>query len=203
MASKKEDLVVQDVVLSNLKTREEFEVLLESGAIPPGVDTPEKLMTIIQLGKELGISPMVSITSINVIKGRAVVSSSILGALLKNHGIEWIWTKDFFTETDGKINTELEFQWVSKVFNKPKSAKFSISWAQMKMAGYTEKSNWIKYPKEMMRARAMAYGVRALFPEILLGSVYTADEMNDAQNAGHRTEVTEEGEVTIVQGNED
>ena len=87
--SKKEELVVMDTTLTNLKTRAEFEILLESGAIPPSIDTPEKLMTVIQLGKELGITPMVSISAINVIKGRTVISSSILGALLKKRGIEW------------------------------------------------------------------------------------------------------------------
>ena len=29
--------------------------------------------------------------------------------------------------------------------------------------------------------------------------MYTADEINDSTNAGYETEVTEEGEVTIVE----
>ena len=201
--SKKEELVIMDTTLTNLKTRAEFEILLESGAIPPSIDTPEKLMTVIQLGKELGITPMVSISAINVIKGRTVISSSILGALLKTRGIEWEWTKDFVTESPGKINTEIEFEYWSERFSRAKKVKFSVSWNQMKTAGYTEKDSWKKYPKEMMRARCMAYAVRGLFPEVLLGTMYTADEINDATNAGYETAVTEEGEVTIIEPTEE
>lgn len=194
MAKKEE---VSLAVLDTLKTREEYQMILESGAIPGNLDTVEKLMTVIQMGKELGMQPLTSVTNINIIKGRAVISSSILGALLKKSGVEYTYSKDFETQEDGRIITEIEFEFLSKISGKPKIAKFSTSWAEMELAGYTEKQNWEKYPKNMMRARTMAYAVRALFPEILLG-VYTDSEIVDSMNTNHETILNEEGEIVII-----
>lgn len=184
-------------VLDDLKTREEYQLILDSGAIPGNLDTPEKLMTVIRMGKELGMQALTAVTNIHIIKGRTVISSAMLGALLKQTGVEYIYTKDYFVEEDGRIVTELEFEFLSKISGKPKTATFSVSWAQMELAGYTEKQNWEKYPKEMMRARCMAYAVRALFPEVLLG-VYTDSEIVDAMNTGHDTTINEEGDVVII-----
>ena len=156
--SKKEELtkVDNDTVLKSLESRKEYEILIESGALPSAIDTVEKAMAIIQMGKELGLPAMVAINNINMIQGRTVISSTMLGAMLKARDIEWIWLKDHTVETVGvgedaydKVTTELEFEWISKVTKKPKSTTFAITWAQMEVAGYTGKQNWQKYPKEI------------------------------------------------------
>ena len=208
MAKKKtEELSL--AVLDTLKTLDEYQVILDSGAIPGNLDTPQKLMTVVQTGKELGMQPMTAINNIHVIKGRTVISSAMHSAMLKNRvnrrgivsPVEYIYTKDFVYETDEDGDesciTEIEFTEISEVTGKPRSLKFRVTWAEMERAGYTDKQNWEKYPKNMMRARCMAYGVRALFPEILLG-VYSADEIVDAMDTGHNTEINEEGDVIII-----
>lgn len=49
----------------------------------------------------------------------------------------------------------------------------------------------------MMRARALAYAVRGLFPEVLLGS-YTDLEMADVDNhQEYPVTMTEEGDVIL------
>jgi hypothetical protein len=81
-------------------------------------------------------------------------------------------------------------------------ATHSVTWAQMQLSGYTDKDNWKKYPKEMMRARCLVYGCRALFPEVLSG-FYTDMEMNDVSKVSeHEVDMTEDGEVTIQFNNE-
>jgi hypothetical protein len=199
--SKKELEKVDNTVLSDLKTREEYEILIESGALPSSIGTPEKAMAIIQMGKELGLPAIVAMNNINMIQGRAVISSTMLGAMLKARNIEWVWTKDHAVEEvqdseDIRIVTEIEFEWISKVTKKPKSTTFSITWAQMEVAGYTEKQNWSKYPKEMMRARCMAYAVRAIFPEVLMG-MYTDLEMLDANDINKDVKLSPEGDVYV------
>jgi hypothetical protein len=68
----------------------------------------------------------------------------------------------------------------------------------MEVAGYTTKQNWQKYPKEMMRARCLAYSVRALFPEVLLGT-YTDLEMADVDPKNdYAITVNEEGDVSLI-----
>lgn len=196
--SKNEEPEVNDLaVLDKLDSLAEIQTLLDSGAIPSSLDTPQKVLTVIQTGKEMGMKPMTALNNIHVIKGRTVISAAMLGALLKARNIEFIWTKDYFEEESGKIVTELEFEFISRVSGQPKTTRFSISWGQMELAGYTTKDNWAKYPKEMMRARCLAYAVRALFPEVLLG-FYTDSEIVDAMDTGHETTVDEEGTVVIL-----
>lgn len=189
-----------ELALNSFKTREEFETLLQSGAIPSSLNSPEKLATVIQTGKELGMPPMVSINNINVIKGRTVISASMMGAMLKRNNIEWVWTKDFVVEGDNKF-TELEFEWISKVTGKPKTAKFCVSWNQMVLANYTTKDNWKTLPKQMMRARCITEAIRAYFPEILLG-FYTdleiVESMSDEDASKFTTILEDDGNIKVV-----
>ncbi len=72
----------------------------------------------------------------------------------------------------------------------------------MERAGFTTKDNWQRMPKNMLRARCMAYAVRALFPEVLLG-VYTDSEIIDAPIKGfedekYDTKTDEEGKIIII-----
>jgi hypothetical protein len=207
MKQKKEEISLQ--VLDTLSTQAEFQIILDSGAIPPSIDTLQKLQTIVQMGKELRMPPMTSITNIHIIKGRAVISSAILGALLKSRitrngtvsPVEFDWVNDFFVEKDEdgdqRITTTIGFDYISEVTGKPKRQEHTVSWAQFETAGYTDKPNWAKYPKEMMRARCMASAVRALFPEILMG-IYTDSEIVDSMNTGHETSMNEEGDIVII-----
>ena len=98
--------------------------------------------------------------------------------------------------------TEIEFEYLSQVTKQPKTATFKITWKEMILAGYTTKDNWVRMPKPMMRARCMAGAVRAYFPEILLGGLYTDLEIADVKIPGkeenYETTTNEEGDVVIV-----
>lgn len=203
--NEKEEDKNMSLALSKYADKIEVQDLLESGAIPGTIDTPEKLMTVLKTGDELGMAPMQTLNNINLIKGKTVLSAAALGAMVKDAGIEFIWTKDFVTE-DKKQITEIEFEWISKVTGNPKTARFSVSWQEMERAGFTTKDNWQRMPKNMLRARCMAYGVRALFPEVLLrkgGGLYTEAEIVDAPSKTHGhekydTATDEQGNITVI-----
>lgn len=172
--------------------------LMDGGAIPSNLDSPEKIATVIQHGKELGLDPVTSLGGIHVIKGRTVISATIMGALLKRNGYEFKYTKDFDKSEGDNAITEVEIFWISKSLGREMSAKQSISWNEMTIAGYTTKDNWSKYPKNMMRARALSTAIRAIAPEVLLG-VYSDTEIIDAvPNSGKKVDFDDEGEVIIV-----
>jgi hypothetical protein len=194
-----------DTKLDNFATVEEMikwaETIIESGLLPRSIVDPSQVITIVSHGKELGLSPHVALNNIHVIQGRPTVSSAMLGALLKKHGVEWIVTKDYEKLEDDKHNvidriTEFKFFWKSKVTGTILEAKHSVSWSQLTVAGYTSKENYTKYPKEMMRARCLSSSVRALFPEVLMG-LYTDLEINDIAPQSADVTVTEEGEVIL------
>jgi hypothetical protein len=178
------------------------QTVIDSGLLPDSIGAPEQVLTIVQHGKELGLTPHIALNNIHVIAGRPVVSSSMLGAMLKRRGIEWIIAEDFATvdSPDDSVDkrTSYRFYWKSPVTERVMETTFSITWRQMEVAGYTTKQNWQKYPKEMMRARCLAYAVRALFPEVLLGN-YTDLEMADVdQRSNYDVEMTEEGDVKLI-----
>ncbi len=178
--------------------------IIDSGLLPDSISEPEQVITIVQHGKELGLTPHIALNNIHIIAGRPVISSSMLGAMLKKHKVEWTITEDFATITAAKGDdkrTTYKFYWKSSITDSVMETSFSITWNQMALAGYTTKQNWTKYPKEMMRARCLSYAVRALFPEVLLG-MYSDIEMNDvAEGMGgnsREVNITEEGDVELV-----
>jgi len=197
--SKEEEKERLSVALKEIsETKITIQDLMDGGAIPSNLDSPEKIATVIQHGKELGLDPVTSLGGIHVIKGRTVISAAIMGALLKRNGYEFVYTKDYDKSGGDNAITEVEIFWISKTLNREMSAKQSISWNEMTLAGYTTKDNWSKYPKNMMRARALSTAIRAIAPEVLLG-IYSDTEIIDAiPNSGKKVTFDEEGEVVIV-----
>lgn len=159
--SKKEEQALQKVntslKLQDVKSTTTVEDLIASNALPSALDTKEKIMAVIQYGKELGMGELTSLNSITLIKGKMVINSAMLGALLKQRGYEYIWTKDWEVTDAGnkdleKITTELEIMWFSKNLNRELSNKFRMTWKELIIAGVTETNpTYKKYPKAMMR----------------------------------------------------
>jgi len=203
--------------LENFQSVEEMKkwasTIIDSGLLPNSITEPEQVITIVQHGRELGLSPHVAIQNIDVISGKPVLSSRMVGALLKRAGIEWTWDEDFITvegpdgkpETlaDGTVNrrTTIHFYWKSKVTGKVMDTTFSVTWAQFALAGLTDKQNWVRLPKNMLRARCISEAARALFPEVLSG-FYTDLEIVDAGNVDADIILNEDGEL-IVTRNDD
>jgi len=135
--------------------------IIDSGLLPNSITEPEQVITIVQHGKELGLSPHVAIQNIDVISGKPVLSSRMVGALLKRAGIEWLLEEDYVvvkgsddkpeTLADGTVNrrTTIKVFWKSKVTNEVMTTKFSVTLAQFALAGLIDKQNWKKLPKEI------------------------------------------------------
>ena len=188
--------------------------VLDSGLLPHSITDAEQVITIVQHGKELGLTPHIALNNIHVISGRPTLSSVMLGSLLKRHGVEWVWDHDFEIikddkgepeiATDGAMNrrTTIHFYWKSKITGRVMDAPFSITWAQMVIAGNTTKDNYRRLPKEMLRARTLSAGIRALFPEVLSG-FYTEVEIQDAlPDENIKLDVDKEGDIIIINDKE-
>lgn len=150
--------------LDEFQTIEEMKLwattILDSGLLPSNINTPEEVITIVQHGKELGLTPHIALNNIHVIQGRPTMSSAILGALLKRRGIEWVWDEDFnpVLDENGKPEivgdqankrTTIHFYWKSINLDRVMDTTHSVTWAQMVLSKYTTKDNWQKYPKEI------------------------------------------------------
>ena len=140
-----------------------------SGYFADAKDEAQAVVKIIY-GQELGISPAASMSGIHIIKGKPVLSATALAGLIKSRRPLY----DYRVLELNNTCCELEF------FEQGKSVgKSSFTLEEARIAEVTtSNSNWKKYPKNMLFARAISNGARLYCPDIFTGSpVYTPDEM--------------------------
>jgi hypothetical protein len=68
--------------------------LVENKLVPSGVK-PHEISLIVNIGKELGMSPITSVNSITIIQGRACLNASVIPALLASKGVHIDVIKDY------------------------------------------------------------------------------------------------------------
>jgi hypothetical protein len=151
------------------------------------VRKPGDVLVAMQMGMELGFSPMQALQSIAVINGRAAVWGDGLLALIVASGL--YQDHDEFFEVDGERRDGLVADDLKKdttsavcIFLRhhkatPITARFSIG--QAKKAGlWTKEGPWITYPDRMLKMRARGFAARDGFSDLLRG-VKTAEELYD------------------------
>lgn len=147
------------------------QVLSQSGLIPQGLNTPEKVCVALQWGHELGLSPMVAVNNVAVINGKPTLSADIMCAVVKRSpeygGIEWIKNSD--TEAECKITRILPN-------GKTESIVSRFTMEDATKAGLAGRDVWRKYPRRMLKHRCLSYGLKDMFPDFLAG-LYTPEEM--------------------------
>lgn len=172
---------------------EQLQLLIDSKVLPSNIKTIQQAFAVAQFGKDLGMKPMQAFHQVYSIQGRLALSSKGLGALLWANGIQYKTIQDFekITKEDGKTDfvTTIEF-YRGQIVDRA-----SFAWSDAVRAGWTTKDNWVKMPKHMMYARALALGAQRIAPDKILG-LYTVEEMVDITQAPN-VSINEEGEVTI------
>lgn len=169
--------------------------LIESKLVPKSLSTPEKVITVILQGKELGFDPVTSLNNIHNIQGRATLSVHAIAALLKKAGISYKLIKDAETVGEGDdLDIVTTIRFYERFGNQIIENDISYSIKEAKKAGLMIKDNWKRMPKIMLRSRALAIGARFVAPHALLG-VYETAEWADVQNVKYT--VNEEGTVSI------
>lgn len=125
-----------------------------------------KACVTIEAGAELGLPPVVSLTGINIIKGRVTLSANTMAACMKRAGY--------------KLKTRFAPDSCAITVIDPDGEELGVSefsLADAKRAGLSG-GNWQKYPRNMLFARAVSNAARWFAPEVLTG-VYTPEELGD------------------------
>lgn len=143
------------------------EKLCESGFLPRAVNKPAQALAIILAGQELGIPPMQSLRQIHIVEGKPTLSAELMLSLWKRRGGKANWVES----TNEKAVLHLRHP-----NGDEHTETFSIADAQR--AQVTGKDNWRKYPKAMLRARAISAGIRALGEA---DGFYDPEEMGDEE----------------------
>jgi hypothetical protein len=147
--------------------------LAQSGLMPTGLNTKEKVFVALQMGHELGLSPMVAVNNIAVIRGK---SAQIMDAIVRSHpdyaGITIESTDDSATVTIKRRSGEAIEEYTS-TFSTKDAEKAGLLPAKADSA-------WSTYQKRMLKHRALAFAARDAFPDALAG-MYTKEEMMDVE----------------------
>lgn len=142
--------------------------LANSGMVPRAYQgRPDMILVAIQMGSELGFSPIMALSSIAVVNGTPCMwGDGLLAKVLDDELMEDI--DETFEGEYGKDDFTAICTVSRKGMKKEKVRSFSI--ADAKLAGLWSKSGpWKQYPKRMLQLRARAFALRDVFPDVLKG----------------------------------
>ena len=155
-----------------------------------GIKTQEQAMALMLVAEAEGRHPATIVQDYDIIQGRPAIKSN--AALAR------------FQQSGGKIQWKTRTDTVAEcVFEHPQGGSISIIWdiERAKKAELTSKDNWRKFLAQMLSARVIAEGVRAVFPACLNG-FYLPEEVQDfkeIKQAEHIEVPQEKPEVTFEQ----
>jgi len=131
---------------------------------------PASTAAAILTGRELGLGPMASLRGLQVIDGSVSMTAQMMAGkiLAAGHKVEWVDNTDKAAEV--RI-TRCDGQGEATV-------RFTLADAQR--AGLAGKSNWQKYPRAMMRARALSECAGMICADVILG-LEAADDTQDTR----------------------
>lgn len=148
-----------------------------------GVRTPDQAMSLMLIAQAEGLHPAIAARDYHIIQGRPSLKSDALLARFQANGgkVEW---------------TEYTDQAVTAKVSHPQGGTVEIRWSyQMaERAGLTKNATWRQYPRQMLRARVISEGVRAVFPGVAVG-VYTSEEVQDMTMSNSSTVTAAEPQI--------
>lgn len=132
-----------------------------------GLKNENQALTLMLISEAEGIAPIQAVQMYSVINGVPSLKSTEVQARFQRSGgkVQWIETTD--KKAVAKMTHETAGEYTSE---------FTIEQA-IKM-GLANKDNWVKMPKQMLMARCITSGVRALYPACL-NNMYSVEEMMD------------------------
>lgn len=130
---------------------------------------PEDITAAILAGREMGMKPMATLKSIDVIQGTPALRAHAMRALLQSHGheIELVESDPKHCVMRGRRAGGENWQ--------------TVAWdlARAAQMGLTGKAEWKKQPQTMLVARATGEICRLVAADVLYAMPYAAEELRD------------------------
>ncbi len=132
-----------------------------------GVKTKDEAMTLMLIAQAENMHPMSAVQEFDIIQKKPARKSWSMLARFQRAGGSFEWHE----RTDTKA---------SATFHHPQGGAIKVDWDldRAKKAGLLGKENWQKYSRNMLSARVISEGVRAVFPGAT-GGFYTPEEVRD------------------------
>lgn len=132
-----------------------------------------KAVVAIQMGAEVGLTPMQAIQNIAVVNGQPSIWGDAQLALVRQSGL----LEKHQEEVKGQGAEMVATVTTQRKGEEPVVRTFS--WKDAQAAGLAGKDTYKSYPARMLTYRARAYALRDVFPDVLKGLTHTYEEMID------------------------
>lgn len=154
-------------------------IMAASGMMPHGVDSVEKVFVAVQMGMEVGLSPMQSVQNIAVINGRPCIWGDATVALVLASGLEAKSRETPLYDDQGNlVGYEVYGQ---RVGGRESKHRFTIEDSKRaKLWDNPKKDPWVKYPQRMLLWRARSWVYRDLYADVLKG-LHIAEEFDSTK----------------------
>lgn len=141
---------------------------------------PHDITAAILAGQELGLQPMATLRSMDVIQGTPALRAHAMRGLVqsKGHSVQVVESTPERCVMRGRRKGEEEWQTVTWTIDRAKKL------------GLTGKSEWQKQPQTMLVARATGEICRLIASDVLYAMPYAAEEL-DAEPVAERVTVEE------------
>jgi len=151
------------------------QIMAASNMMPKGCEEVAQVFVSVQMGLEVGLSPMQSVQNIACINGRPTIWGDAAKALcLSSPACEWV-DEQPIKEGDKTVGYRCE----AKRAGVEKTVVREFTVLDAKTAGLWNKQGpWQQYPQRMLQMRARSWCLRDAFPDVLKG-MYLSEEAND------------------------
>ena len=150
--------------------------VVKSGFAPKGMEKPESVLIAVEMGYEVGLSPMAALQNTAVVNGRPTIYGDAALALVRGSGL-----LDFYEEKQVGTKGKDDFGYCVTAKRKGDSSSYSEAFtvADAKVAGLWGKPGpWTQYPARMLKFRARGFLLRDAFGDVLKG-MRTYEEARD------------------------
>lgn len=167
--------------------------MFQASGVYRHLDSVAKVIAVVQTGRELGIPPSAALRSFHFIGGKPTASAEMLAALIyRDHGERALK----ITES---TSTRCTIDYRRRGWDSPGSLTFTMDDAAAAglLVGEKRNINWDRYPRAMLRSRAISEAARTAFQDSILG-MYTSEEL-----APSRVTMTADGELVLDETSDD
>lgn len=149
----------------------------------------------ILMGRALGFGMIQSMTGLHIVEGRPTIGANLMAHAVKQSGR---YDYRVIEHTDDHCTIRFMERAGAAVDGKPQWMELGTSEFSLEDAGRAgllkPNSNWEKWPRNMLFARALSNGVRWHCPDVFGGTaVYTPEELRPEM------EITEDGEPVYIE----
>lgn len=142
---------------------------------------PASVLWAMEYGRALGLDVVTTITTIHVIKGKPTQSADLMlsraraaGHRVRIRSTETACSVSIWRSDDPEFENVITWTLADAVQAGLCELRNDRPWSR---SAKGEPQSWEKYPRAMLRARAIAECVRVSCPEVLHGAIYTPEEL--------------------------